>query len=144
MEKDNQADSEENELAKVYSYLNIAKKLYQKETNRNLIKDIINYNPTENFQKVPNETPYIDADLEQLVSFHLHSVRYTVELGIIDGSSVKLMVNSLPNKAEDIVDNLYNSDGIIKICPTGTKSTFAVPVENVTSISVHEETADNE
>lgn len=138
MEESNQVENEENELARVYAYLKIARKLYKNRTDRDLIKDVINDKYSQEDSTVKAKEEYIDNDLASLVSFHLKSIMYTVELGIIDGSCIKLSVRSMPNRSEDIIDSLYRSDGILKITPQGTHSTVAVPVENVTSISVHE------
>lgn len=138
MEESKQVESEENELARVYAYLKIASKLYKNRTDRDLVKDVINDRYSQENDIVESKEEYIDNDLANLVNFHLNSVMYTVELGIIDGSCIKLSVKSMPNKSEDIIDSLYKSDGILKITPQGTHSTVAVPIENVTSISVHE------
>lgn len=128
----------ENELARVYTYLKIASRLYKNRTDRDLVKDIINDTYHQEDNTVESTEKYIDKDLYNLVNFHLKSVMYTVELAIIDGSCIKLSVRSMPNKSEDIIDSLYKSEGILKITPQGTKSTVAVPIENVMSISVHE------
>ena len=144
MEESKQVESEENELARVYTYLKIASKLYKNRTNRDLVKDVINDQYSQEDNKVESKEEYIDKDLSNLVDFHLNSVMYTVELGIIDGSCIKLSVRSMTNKSEDIIDNLYKSEGILKITPQGTSSTVAVPVENITSISVHEEVSDEQ
>jgi len=138
MKESQQAESEENELARVYAYLKIASKLYKNRTNRDLVKDVINDNYFQEKGTVKSKEEYIDEDLANLVYFHLNSVMYTVELGIIDGSCIKLSVRSMPNKSEDIIDSLYKSDGILKITPQGTHSTVGVPTENITSIIVHE------
>ena len=138
MEKSQQAESEEDELARVYAYLKIASKLYKNRTNRDLVKDVINDNYFQEKGTVKSKEEYIDEDLANLVYFHLNSVMYTVELGIIDGSCIKLSVKGMPNKSEDIIDSLYNSEGILKITPQGTHSTVGVPTENITSIIVHE------
>jgi len=138
MEESKQVESEENELARVYAYLKIASKLYKNRTDRDLVKDVINNKYSQEDSTLESKEEYVDKDLASLVGFHLKSIRYTVELGIIDGSCIKLSVRSMPNKSEDIIDSLYKSDGILKITPQGTHSTVAVPIENVTSISVHE------
>lgn len=138
MEKAQQAESEESELARVYTYLKIASKLYKNRTNRDLVKDVINNKYSQEKGTVKSKEEYIDEDLANLVNFHLKSVMYTVELGIIDGSCIKLSVRAMPNKSEDIIDSLYNSEGILKITPQGTHSTVGVPTENITSIIVHE------
>lgn len=138
MEESKQVESEENELARVYAYLKIASKLYKNRTDRDLIKDVINDKYSQEDSTLESKEEYVDKDLASLVGFHLKSIMYTVELGIIDGSCIKLSVRSMPNKSEDIIDSLYKSDGILKITPQGTHSTVAVPIENVTSISVHE------
>lgn len=138
MEESQQAESEENELARVYTYLKIASKLYKNRTNRELVKDIINDKYSQEESTVESKKEYIEKDLASLVSFHLKSVMYTVELGIIDGSCIKLSVRAMPNKSEDIIDSLYKSEGILKITPQDTHSTIGVPTENITSIIVHE------
>lgn len=138
MEESQQAESEENELTRVYTYLKIASKLYKNRTNRNLVQDVINDKYSQEDSTAESKKEYIENDLANLVSFHLKSVMYTVELGIIDGSCIKLAVKAMPNKSEDIIDNLYKSEGVLKITPQGTHSTVGVPVKNITSIMVHE------
>lgn len=138
MEESQQAESEENELARVYTYLKIANKLYKNRTNRNLVKDVINDKYSQENSTVESKEEYIDKDLASLVNFNLKSVIYTVELSIIDGSCIKLSVRAMPNKSEDIIDSLYKSEGILKITPQGTHSTVGVLVKNITSIIVHE------
>lgn len=138
MEESKQVESEENELARVYSYLKIANKLYKNRTNRDLVRDVINDKYSQEDSTAESKKEYIENDLASLVSFHLKSVMYTVELGIIDGSCIKLSVRAMPNKSEDIIDSLYKSEGILKITPQGTHSTVGVPTENITSIIVHE------
>lgn len=138
MEESKQVESEEDELARVYAYLKIASKLYKNRTDRDLVKDVINDKYSQEDSTVESKEEYIDKDLASLVSFHLKSIMYTVELGIIDGSCIKLSVRAMPNKSEDIIDSLYKSDGILKITPQGTHSTVGVPTENITSIIVHE------
>lgn len=138
MEESQQTESEENELARVYTYLKIASKLYKNRTNRELVKDIINDKYSQEESTSESKKEYIEKDLASLVSFHLKSVMYTVELGIIDGSCIKLSVRAMPNKSEDIIDSLYKSEGILKITPQGTHSTIGVLVKNITSIIVHE------
>ena len=144
MEESKQVESEENELARVYTYLKIASKLYKNRTDRDLVKDVINDQYSQEDSKVESKEEYIDKDLYNLVDFHLNSVMYTVEIGIIDGSCINLSIRNMPNKSEDIIDNIYKSEGILKMTPQGTNLTVAVPVENIISISVREETVSDE
>lgn len=146
MEESKQNESEENQLAKAYTYLNIASKLYKERTTRSLAKDVINatYHQAHDSSDEKSVDDYVDQDLADIVNFHLNSVIYNVELAVIDGSSIKLAVRSMPGKAEDIIDGLYSKEGILKITPEGTKSTVAVPIENITSIVVHEGTVSDE